>query len=111
MWNVASTLSVLTRHRDFRRLFLAELAVFGGDWFVLVPLLVLLNDLTGRGLWGALVLCVGLLATPPYLPPVAHLLHLAPLTAGMWLVVLAFSLAPLIVTQATLVVVARRHAA
>jgi MFS family permease len=56
VWNVAPTLSVLTRHRDFRRLFLAELAVFGGDWFVLVPLLVLLNDLTGRGLWGALVL-------------------------------------------------------
>ena len=51
-----STLSVLTRHRDFRRLFLAELAVFGGDWFVLVPLLVLLNELTGSGRWGALVL-------------------------------------------------------
>lgn len=53
---VPPTLSVLTRHRDFRRLFLAELAVFGGDWFVLVPLLVLLNDLTGSGAWGALVL-------------------------------------------------------
>lgn len=51
-----ATLSVLTRHRDFRRLFFAELAVFGGDWFVLVPLLVLLNELTGTGLWGALVL-------------------------------------------------------
>ena len=73
---------------------------------------LLVNEVTRNGwLWGALVLCVGLLATPPYLPPVAHLLHLAPLTAGMWLVVLAFSLAPLIVTQATLVVVARRHAA
>src|SRR5690606_23781199 len=56
VWSVAPTLSVLTRHRDFRRPFLAELAVFGGDWFVLVPLLVLLNELTGRGLWGALVL-------------------------------------------------------
>ena len=46
---------------------------------------------------GALALCAVLLAAPPYLAPVAHLLHLAPLTAGMWSVVLAFSLAPLIV--------------
>lgn len=49
-------LSVLTRNRDFRNLFLAQLVVFGGDWFVLVPLLVLLPELTGSGLWGALVL-------------------------------------------------------
>ncbi len=53
---VPSVLSVLTRHRDFRRLFLAELVVFGGDWFAVIPLLVLLNDLTGRGLWGSLAL-------------------------------------------------------
>src|SRR5690606_17658839 len=42
--------------RDFRRLFLAELVVFGGDWFAVIPLLVPLNDLTGRGLWGSLAL-------------------------------------------------------
>jgi MFS family permease len=53
---VPPVLSVLLRHRDFRRLFLAELAVFGGDWFVLIPLLVMLNELTGSGLWGALAL-------------------------------------------------------
>jgi MFS family permease len=53
---VAPTLSVLTRYRGFRNLFLAELVVFGSDWFVMVPLLVLLNDLTGQGIWGALVL-------------------------------------------------------
>jgi MFS family permease len=53
---VAPTLSVLTRYPGFRKLFLAELVVFGSDWFVMVPLLVLLNDLTGRGIWGALVL-------------------------------------------------------
>ncbi|HET8682468.1 MAG TPA: MFS transporter, partial [Micromonosporaceae bacterium] len=41
---------------DFRSLFLAQLVVFGGDWFVLVPLVVLLPELTGSGLWGALVL-------------------------------------------------------
>ncbi|GIH11703.1 MFS transporter [Rhizocola hellebori] len=51
-------LSVLTRHRDLRRLFGAQLIVFGADWFVMVPLLVLLNDLTHKGLWGGLALGV-----------------------------------------------------
>ncbi|SCL41425.1 Predicted arabinose efflux permease, MFS family [Micromonospora pallida] len=55
---MASTLSVLTRNRNFRTLFLAELVVFGADWFVMVPLLVLLPQLTGSGVWGALVLAV-----------------------------------------------------
>ncbi|MFI6231592.1 MFS transporter [Micromonospora echinospora] len=55
---MASTLSVLSRNRNFRILFLAELVVFGADWFVMVPLLVLLPELTGSGVWGALVLAV-----------------------------------------------------
>jgi len=55
---VAATFSVVTRNRDFRRLFGAELVVFGSDWFVMVPLLVLLPDLTGSGVWGGLVLAV-----------------------------------------------------
>jgi MFS family permease len=55
---VASPLSVLTRNRDFRNLFAAELVVFGADWFVMVPLLVLLPELTGSGVWGGLVLAV-----------------------------------------------------
>ncbi|GIJ28496.1 MFS transporter [Micromonospora qiuiae] len=55
---VASTLSVLTGNRHFRNLFLAQLVVFGADWFVMVPLLVLLPNLTGSGVWGALVLAV-----------------------------------------------------
>src|SRR5919202_1549136 len=42
--------------REIRRLFAAELVVFGADWFVMVPLLVLLPRLTGSGVWGALVL-------------------------------------------------------
>ncbi|MEU4157591.1 MFS transporter [Actinoplanes sp. NPDC026670] len=56
--------SVLTRNRDFRRLFAAELVVFGADWFVMVPLLVLLPELTGGGTLGAMVLAVdtGILA-------------------------------------------------
>jgi MFS family permease len=53
---VAGSFSVLTRNRDYRRLFAAELVVFGSDWFVMVPLLVLLPRLTGSGVWGALVL-------------------------------------------------------
>lgn len=53
---MASALSVLTRHRDFRRLFFAELVVFGADWFAVVPLVTLLLDLTGSGVWGSLAL-------------------------------------------------------
>jgi Ca2+-transporting ATPase len=72
---------------------------------------LVVNEVTRNGwLWGALLLCAALLAAPPYLPPAAHLLQLAPLTAEMWSVVLTFSLAPLIVTQATMVVVSRWHA-
>jgi MFS family permease len=51
-------LSVLTRNGDFRRLYFAQLIVFGADWFVMVPLLLLLNELTGMGLWGGLALAV-----------------------------------------------------
>ena len=53
---MAPSISVLTRNADFRRLFAAELVVFGADWFVMVPLLVLLPELTGSGVWGGLVL-------------------------------------------------------
>lgn len=51
-----SSFSVVSRNRDFRRLFLAELVVFGADWFVMVPLLVLLTRLTGSGLLGGVTL-------------------------------------------------------
>ena len=53
---MASSLSVLTRNRDFRYLFLAELVMFGGDWFALIPLVTLLEQLTGSGLPGAIAL-------------------------------------------------------
>ena len=65
---MASTLSVLTGNRDFRRLFGAELVVFGSDWFVMVPLLVLLPKLTGSGVWGALVLAADTGITALLLP-------------------------------------------
>ena len=47
---------LLRREKDFRRLYVAQLVALGGDWFAIVPLLVLLPALTGTGLWGALVL-------------------------------------------------------
>ncbi|MEV0003945.1 MFS transporter [Micromonospora sp. NPDC050980] len=65
---MSPTFSVLVRNRDFRHLFLAELVVFGADWFVMVPLLVLLPDLTGSGVWGALVLAVDTGTTALLLP-------------------------------------------
>jgi Ca2+-transporting ATPase len=68
------------------------------------------NEVTCNGwLWGALALCTALLAAPPYLAPVAHLLHLVPLSANMWAVVLACSLAPLAVTQVVMTLAGRRH--
>jgi MFS family permease len=65
---VPSVFSVLTRNRDFRYLFIAEMVVFGGDWFALIPLISLLQSLTGSGLPGAFALAadtaVGALVLP-----------------------------------------------
>ena len=60
--------SVLTRNRDFAKLFAVQLVLFGGDWFVLIPLLTLLPDLTGRGLWGGLILAADMLVLALSLP-------------------------------------------
>lgn len=49
-------LSLLRRNRDFRRAYLATLVSLGGDWFAGIPLLALLAQETGSGLWGGLVL-------------------------------------------------------
>ncbi|HEX6074764.1 MAG TPA: MFS transporter [Micromonosporaceae bacterium] len=48
----------MRRNPDFRRLFIAELVVFGGDWFMLIPLLALLSELTGGGTWGGVILAL-----------------------------------------------------
>ncbi|CAM3615774.1 Ca2+-transporting ATPase [Bordetella sputigena] len=64
---------------------------------------LLVNEVTRNAwLWGALALCTVLLAVPPYVPAVAALLHLAPLGAGMWTIVLGFSILPLVLGQAGL---------
>lgn len=55
-------LDLLRREKDFRRAYLAQLIALGGDWFAIIPLLVLLPQLTGTGIWGALVLAADTLA-------------------------------------------------
>ena len=51
-------LDLLRREPDFRRTWIAQLIALGGDWFAVIPLLVLLPQLTGTGVWGAAVLAV-----------------------------------------------------
>lgn len=100
---VSSPLSVLTGNRDFRRLFGAELVVFGADWFVMVPLLVLLPELTGSGVWGALVLAVdtGILALLlPYAGTVADRFDRRKIMVGSNLAALAAVLLLLAVRSA-----------
>jgi MFS family permease len=53
---VRAYLDLLRREQDFRRAYLAQLIALGGDWFAVIPLLILLPELTGTGLYGALVL-------------------------------------------------------
>ena len=74
---------------------------------------LLRNEVTRNPwVWGALLLCTALLAVPPYLPPMAEVMHLTPPTPAMWAVILGMSIAPLIVTQTvTLTVMALRSRA
>ncbi len=59
------------------------------------------NEVTGNPwVWGAIALCIGLLAVAVYVPPVADVLSLTPPTGTQWLVILAGSLFPLVVGQA-----------
>jgi MFS family permease len=53
---VSSPWRVVTTNRDFRRLFGAELVMFGGDWLVMVPLQGLLINLTHNGFLGGVAL-------------------------------------------------------
>src|SRR5438874_5600702 len=43
---VRGSLSLLRRNGDFRRLYVAQLISFGGDWFLIVALFPLILDLT-----------------------------------------------------------------
>ena len=53
---MGSYVDLLRREKDFRRTYLAQLIALGGDWFALIPLLILLPELTGSGRWGAMLL-------------------------------------------------------
>ncbi len=59
--------------------------------------------------WASLALCSALLIVPPYLPPVARVLDLVPPTASMWITIMALSLAPMLVTQAVMLLLAARR--
>jgi P-type Ca2+ transporter type 2C len=68
---------------------------------------LLRNEVTRNPwLWGALLLCTALLAAPPYLAPIADVMHLVPPTLIMWAVILGSSVAPLVVTQAVMLTLA-----
>lgn len=70
---------------------------------------LLSNDIVRNPwIWGALALCTVLLVVPAYTPLLAGILGLTPPTAAMWGVVMACSLAPMIVTQVVLMAVGTR---
>ena len=74
---------------------------------------LLRNEVTRNPwVWGALLLCTALLAAPPYLAPIADVMHLVPPTPIMWAIILGSSAAPLVVTQAVMLTMAslRRRA-
>ena len=61
---------------------------------------LLRNEITRNPwVWGALALCVALLVVPVYVAPIARVLHLVAPDLAMWAIVLAMSLAPLLVVQ------------
>ncbi|MDP3983436.1 MAG: MFS transporter, partial [Acidimicrobiia bacterium] len=49
-------LNLLRRNPDLRRLYLSRLVSFGGDWFLLVPMLGLVHQLSGSAILTAAVL-------------------------------------------------------
>jgi Ca2+-transporting ATPase len=68
---------------------------------------VVVNEVTRNPwVWAALGLCGALLAIPPYWPPLAEVLHVAPPTKTMWGVVAGCSLAPMIGIQLGRMIVA-----
>ena len=74
---------------------------------------LLRNEVTRNPwMWGALLLCTALLVAPPYLAPIAGVMHLVPPTPIMWAIILGSSAAPLVVTQAVMLMMAslRRRA-
>ena len=61
--------------------------------------------------WGALILCLGLLGLAVYWPPLSDVLHIAILDRTGWLVVVVASLTPVIVGQVVKITSLNRHKA
>jgi MFS family permease len=57
-----ASLELLRRNADFRRLYVAQLISFGGDWFMTVALFGLVHMLTGSAIFVALTITVPQLA-------------------------------------------------
>src|SRR6185295_4828071 len=58
------------------------------------------NEITRNPwIWAALALCAGILVTTACVPSLSHMLHMVVPDTKMWAVVLAMSLAPLLVGQ------------
>jgi len=58
------------------------------------------NEITRNPfIWGALVLCIGLIAAAVFMPGLSDVLGLEPLNGGAWVVILAFSAIPLVFGQ------------
>jgi hypothetical protein len=55
--------SLLRTNPDFRRLYLAQIISFGGDWFLTVPLLGLIYEMTGSAAATGAILAVQSLPT------------------------------------------------
>ena len=54
-------LTLLRRNPELRRLYFSRLVSFGGDWFLLVPMLGLVNELSGSAVLTAAVLAANTL--------------------------------------------------
>ena len=61
---------------------------------------VFVNEVTRNPwVWAAIALCIVLVALPPYWPPAAEVLRLAPPTANMWVIIMVSSLSSLFLIQ------------
>jgi Ca2+-transporting ATPase len=58
-------------------------------------------------IWGAITLCIVLLAVPAYVPAAANILQIVPPDPDMWLIILCMSAAPLVVNQIGSLLIAR----
>ena len=58
MKNLEKYIQLITKNRDFQKLFAARLITLGGDWLLTVPLLGIIYELTENPLITSLVLVV-----------------------------------------------------